>query len=116
MGGQNVVFGFTSLAITFAGLLLILLVGETSVLGRIFSFGPVRYIGKISYGIYLLHDGIISFLGRLIHHRILGAFAESWIFAIPLRIGITVCVAALSWKFFEGPILRYKDARFAAKC
>jgi peptidoglycan/LPS O-acetylase OafA/YrhL len=109
LGGQNVVFGFTSLAVTFAGLLLFLLVGEKSVLGRIFSLGPVRYIGKISYGIYLLHDGIISLLGRLVKHGFWGAIAESWIFAIPLRIGITICIAALSYRFFESPILRIKD-------
>jgi peptidoglycan/LPS O-acetylase OafA/YrhL len=109
MSGSNVVFGFTSLAVAFSGLLLFLLDGESSVLGRIFSFRPVRYVGKISYGIYLLHDGIFSLLARLSRHSFLGAFGGSWIFAVPLRIGATICIAALSYRFFESPILRIKD-------
>jgi peptidoglycan/LPS O-acetylase OafA/YrhL len=107
--GHNIVFGFTSLAVTFAGLLLFLLIGESSVFGRVLSFGPVRYVGRISYGIYLLHAGLFALLERLFQLRSMGGFVRSWMFAIPLRIGITVCVAALSYKFFESPILRIKD-------
>jgi peptidoglycan/LPS O-acetylase OafA/YrhL len=107
--GNNIVFGFTSLAVTFAGLLMFLLTKESSVLARTFSFGPVRYIGRISYGIYLLHAGLFSFLAQHVQHRLPGALAESWVIAIPLRIGVTVCVAALSYRFFESPILRVKD-------
>jgi hypothetical protein len=103
------VFGFTSLAITFAGLLLFLLHGESSVLGRVFSLGPIRYIGRISYGIYLLQDGVFTLLARLAQHPWLAPLAKSWIFAIPLRIGLIVCVAAISYRFFESPILRIKD-------
>jgi peptidoglycan/LPS O-acetylase OafA/YrhL len=108
-GRDNVVFGFTSLAITFAGLLLFLLHGESSVLGRVFSLGPIRYIGRISYGIYLLQDGVFTLLARLAQHPWLAPLAKSWIFAIPLRIGLIVCVAAISYRFFESPILRIKD-------
>src|ERR1039458_9055094 len=80
--------------------------GESSFLGRVFSFSPVRYIGKISYGIYLLHAGLFSFLARLDHNRFMGAIEQRWIVAIPLRVALTVFVAALSFKFFESPILR----------
>jgi peptidoglycan/LPS O-acetylase OafA/YrhL len=107
--GHNIVFGFTSLAVAFAGLLVFLLHAESSVLVKILSFSPVRYIGRISYGIYLLHAGLFSLLGRLSDHRLLGPFADSWVFAIPMRISITLAVAALSYKFFESPILRMKD-------
>jgi peptidoglycan/LPS O-acetylase OafA/YrhL len=107
--GHNVVFGFTSLAIAFAGLLLLLLHGESSILIKVFSLGPLRYIGRISYGIYILHGGLIALLGRLPLHRVLGAVAGSWMFVIPLRMGLAIGVAALSYRFFESPILRLKD-------
>jgi peptidoglycan/LPS O-acetylase OafA/YrhL len=107
--GHNVVFGFTSVAVAFAGLLIFLLYGEAAVLGRALSFGPVRYIGRISYGIYLLHAGLFSLLARFVQSGILGNVAQSWIFAIPLRIGLAIGVAALSFRFFESPLLRIKD-------
>jgi peptidoglycan/LPS O-acetylase OafA/YrhL len=107
--GHNVIFGFTTLAVSFTGLLIFLITGESSFLGRVFSFSPVRYIGKISYGIYLLHAGLFSFLARLDHNRFMGAIEQRWIVAIPLRVALTVFVAALSFKFFESPILRLKN-------
>jgi peptidoglycan/LPS O-acetylase OafA/YrhL len=107
--GDNIIFGFTFLAIAFAGLLMILLDGGGPVLGRLFGFGPVRYVGRISYGIYLLHMGIFALLGRLALQRFFGEWSESWAFSIPLRIGVTIGVAALSYRFFESPILRFKD-------
>lgn len=109
IAGNNVVFGYTSLATAFAGLLLLLLHGQPSLLVRALNFGPLRYIGRISYGIYLLHDGAISVLSRLPLHRFLGTVADSWLFVVPLRVGIAICIAALSYRFFESPILRFKD-------
>jgi peptidoglycan/LPS O-acetylase OafA/YrhL len=107
--GHNLVFGFTSLAIAFAGLLQLLLRDESSLLIKAFSVTPLRYIGRISYGIYILQYGIISVLDRIPFHRILGSVAESWMFAIPLRVGVTIAIAALSYRFFESPILRIKE-------
>jgi len=107
--GQNVVFGFTSLAVGFAGLLMLLLCDESSILVRVFSYRPLRYIGRISYGIYLLQDGLISFLSRIPLHRVLGEAATSWMLIIPLRICFAIALAALSYRFFESPILRVKD-------
>lgn len=109
MYGHNVVFGFTSLAIGFAGLLLLLLESDSSVLVKIFSIRPLRYIGRISYGVYLLQDGMISLLNRIPFHRVLGDVATSWEFVIPLRIAAAIGAAALSYRFFESPILRFKD-------
>ncbi len=107
--GSNVVFGFTSLAVGFAGLLLLLLHGQPSIIVKFFSLQPLRYIGRISYGIYLLHDGCISILNHLPLHRFLGAVADSWIFVVPLRVALAIGIAALSYRFFESPILRFKD-------
>jgi peptidoglycan/LPS O-acetylase OafA/YrhL len=107
--GNNVVLGFTSLAVGFAGLLLLLLHGEPSLLVKVFSLRPLRYIGRISYGIYLLQYGIISLLNRIPFDRVLGEAATSWMLVVPLRIGCVIGLAALSYRFFESPILRMKD-------
>lgn len=109
MYGRNVVFGFTSLAIGFAGLLLLLLEGNLSILVKLFSLRPLRYLGRISYGVYLLQDGMISLLNRVPWHRALGEFGTSWIFIMVLRIAAAIGAAAISYRFFESPILRFKD-------
>jgi peptidoglycan/LPS O-acetylase OafA/YrhL len=107
--GHNIVFGFTSLAIGFTGLLLLLLRGESSLLAKVFAIRPLRYIGRISYGIYLLHDGVIALFNRLPFHGVLGGAAGSWMLIAPLRIGVSIGIAAISYRFFESPILRVKD-------
>jgi len=109
MAGSNIVFGYTSLAAAFAGLLLLLLQGQPPLLVKVLSLRPLLYIGRISYGIYLLDDGAISFLRRVPMHRALGGVADSWIFIVVLRISVAICIAALSYQFFESPILRFKD-------
>jgi peptidoglycan/LPS O-acetylase OafA/YrhL len=80
-------------------------VGETSVLDGILSLGPVQYIGGISSGVYFLHKGITSLLRRLVKNGLWAAVAESWIFAMPLRIDLTLGIAALSCQFLDLPIL-----------
>ena len=109
LSSRSVQFGFTSLAVGFAGLLLFLLFGEASLLGKALSLGPVRYIGRISYGIYLLHYGLISVLDRLLHYRFMAGVSRSWMLVILMRLALTLGVAALSYRFFESPILRLKD-------
>lgn len=105
----TMLFGFTTLAVFFSGLLLLLITAESSALCKLFSLGPVRYVGRISYGIYLLHDGLIAALERVGRGGVIGFLFHNWAFAIPLRIGIAIGVASLSYRFFESPILRLKD-------
>ena len=110
---NTLVVGFTFLAILFTGLLSISLVSDphSTVLGRILSAGWLRYIGKISYGLYLLHFPIFVVWARFINshnfcsshpvtQNLLG-FAGQMLFA--------VTAASLSWRLFEEPILRLKE-------
>jgi peptidoglycan/LPS O-acetylase OafA/YrhL len=68
------------------------------------------YLGKISYGLYLFHDLFISLIfdtpplwPRMLylqHHKLIG---------IPVAFGLTVATAAVSYHFFERPILKFKE-------
>jgi peptidoglycan/LPS O-acetylase OafA/YrhL len=107
--GHNAVFGFTSLAVGFAGLMILLLRDEASLLSRLFSLRPLRYIGRISYGIYLLQGSLISLLDRIPLHRMIGVAASLWPVIIVFRSVVIIGVAALSFHFYESPILRLKD-------
>ncbi len=78
---------------------------------RFLEWGPIRYLGKISYGLYVYHLAIIWFVARI---RDLGIENEG--IAKPLTAGIalivTVLVASLSYFALEKPILSLKDRFF----
>ena len=72
-----------------------------------FNFAPFRFLGKISYGLYLIHLFMWPLFDWLSAHffviRELPPFAA--------RLGLTVLLAAAMWRLVEAPILRLK-ARF----
>ena len=64
---------------------------------------PLRYLGTISYGIYLWHLAVLFSLRDL-----------SWLEpqrALPMILILTFCLASVSWHFFEQPFIQ----RFAKK-
>jgi len=76
----------------------------------ILGWGPIRFVGMISYGLYLYHLWVI--------HPVRWAFLKlGWGLANPLffatAVVACVAVAGLSYQFIERPILRWKE-RFAA--
>jgi peptidoglycan/LPS O-acetylase OafA/YrhL len=75
--------------------------------GKVASFGPLRYIGRISYGIYVIHNylphilerpEVVAFTGEL-------SRAQTGIIVIPLSFILPM----LSWHLMERPIQRLKD-------
>ena len=62
------------------------------------ALAPLRYLGTISYGIYLWHLPVISSFEHL-----------TWLTgerALPVVLGVTVVLAAGSWSLFERPAVR----------
>lgn len=76
--------------------------------GTLLELKPIRYVGRISYGIYLLHGFMPGLLFRLLkwnHRPALGG--DSWLRFL-LLVGMSVAAASVSWHFFESPINAYK--------
>ncbi len=67
---------------------------------------PLRYIGKISYGLYLYHY-LILFLFGLAPYQTEGVGTSLALASAALVT--TFAVAALSFQLLEGPLLRLKD-------
>jgi peptidoglycan/LPS O-acetylase OafA/YrhL len=70
-------------------------------LTRLFSLAWLRWLGAISYGLYVFHPTCFVLVQRLVAPR--GVFLDA-----VLSLGLTVAVAYLSFRFFESPILRLK--------
>ena len=70
----------------------------------------LRYLGKISYGLYVFHMLCLYIVEKLIggYARNFSKFLAFWW----VGLAMTIAVAALSYSFFESPFLRLKE-RFA---
>jgi peptidoglycan/LPS O-acetylase OafA/YrhL len=66
---------------------------------------PIKFIGAISYGIYLIHVLVLN-LGRRVLH------IESAVVLVLFTLPTVSLIAWLSYRYWEAPFLRYKD-RFA---
>src|SRR5467141_4649662 len=113
MHRNSSIVSYTFLAIAFVGLLGISLTSDprSSLLGRSLSAGWLRYIGRISYGIYLLHYPLFILWARLIGslgfyqvHKLAGNLV-----GFAGQIALATIAASISWRFFEEPILRLKE-------
>ena len=71
-------------------------------MGGLLNFGPLKYLGKISYGLYLYHQPILIAL------RGFGPL-EAWYICAPLGLSVALVFSHLSYQYFERPILRLKD-------
>jgi peptidoglycan/LPS O-acetylase OafA/YrhL len=100
---SDLVFLAAPMVVSLATAVLIICtnqIGSGSI--AVLSTAPLRYVGKISYGIYLYHVPIF-FLGE--EHKI---HLPGYLFGTCLIVLVFV-TAALSYEFVEKPILRLKD-------
>ena len=74
---------------------------ETAVL----RFAPLAYLGKLCFGLYLLHrpaDTLVTAVAARIgfdHH----------IWLLPVKLGVAVLLATISWRLLERPFLKLKN-------
>lgn len=107
-----VVFGALALVLCFPvrpelpEVLMVLAVGtvvirEDTPLSPFLRWRPLVFVGTISYGVYLLHMLAANVVRMVLHQH-----ASPVLFA--LTVPTVVVVAWLSFRYFEGPLLRLK--------
>jgi len=97
----------TLLALGFLAMVVGLWQTDNRWLLGFFNFAPIRYLGRISYGLYLIHLFMWPLLDWL-------SARSSLIRDVPpfaARLGLTILLAAAMWHCVEAPILKLK-ARF----
>lgn len=74
--------------------------------GRLLALPPLRYVGKISYGMYLLHPLVLGFVTVRLTAE--DGTRGGWV-GMAVFVAATVAVASVSFYAFERPILRFKS-------
>lgn len=103
-------FGYTLLSAIFALFLtwMVLHAGSANWLCRLMRQQPWQQIGKTSYMIYLIHYPLVFLAGKALGNR-LGHGVRHTVVQDLTGFGLALLIAALSWRYFESPILRLKD-------
>jgi peptidoglycan/LPS O-acetylase OafA/YrhL len=107
---RTLLFSAAGLSIVDAACALFLclvLLGRPGRLQALLAAKPMVAIGRISYGLYLYHYPVLFLVDSLVADRFGATWARTLLTA-PLSIGATLLLAALSFRFFERPILDLK--------
>lgn len=75
---------------------------KANMLNKFLSVPILRWLGKISYGLYVFHPICFEIIHRFIT-------PHSFFTDVALSFGITIVIAFLSFHFFESPILQLKN-------
>jgi hypothetical protein len=89
--------GFFVIGVAVAAVILSAVAVPQSIVPRLLSVTPVRYVGRISYGLYLWHWPVFIWLN---HERT--GLTGYWLFA--LRVLVTFAISVASFHLVERPI------------
>jgi len=104
--------GHSWLALFYSNLLILVILKPGPIEKAIFRNPFLVWMGTVSYGIYMFHEGIRGLTFSLLAHRI--AYIDDW-----QSVGITIvallatfALAQFSWRVFEGPIVDRARTRY----
>jgi peptidoglycan/LPS O-acetylase OafA/YrhL len=96
-----------------SGITVVIIVGQATRINRLVNLDlrVFDFLGKISYGLYVIHPLMIFFWSKIFIVELPSTFKYIAIYSLVL--GSTIVVAYLSYEHFEKYFLRLK-ARFSA--
>ena len=85
----------------------LLVTGQRSWYGRLLKARPLNYLGKISYGLYMIHILCFVVIGAFdLKMERFGIWGDLAVVAV--RMAVSIGAATLLWYGFERPILKLK--------
>lgn len=109
--GNGYEFLWAHTVINYLFAVLIYCVVREKLFVRVLEMPWLRYLGKISYGMYVYHLALIWFTWILLEERLTGDMAR-WI-KIGISLSATILVSTLSYYLLEKPVLNLKERFFA---
>jgi peptidoglycan/LPS O-acetylase OafA/YrhL len=104
--------GYTLLSAAFALMLLLAALPTTGAVRatmNVLAAKPLRLIGRYSYGMYVLHLPLHTYLGITLLHKYAGVVTPTkCLLYIVVMTAVSFCLAALSYELFERRFLRLK--------
>ncbi|MBW4610121.1 MAG: acyltransferase family protein [Hassallia sp. WJT32-NPBG1] len=82
--------------------------GFSGILAKVLEFPALVYLGKISYGIYLIHLFTPSLIHQVFDIFGLSAYSSKPMITPVLSTVMTLILAIISWHFFEKKINDFK--------
>jgi peptidoglycan/LPS O-acetylase OafA/YrhL len=107
--GYQFVWAHTLLNYFFV--VLLYCVVREQIFTRFLEMPWLRYLGKISYGMYVYHLPLIWFVERFSEERVQGEMTH-WL-RVAISLSATILIATLSYYLLEKPILNLKDRFFS---
>jgi peptidoglycan/LPS O-acetylase OafA/YrhL len=104
------VFGYSIVAVGCASVVALVLLSRGRRSTAVLRIAPLRYLGKLCFGLYLLHRPADTLVSALASRA--GLEGDLWL--MPLKIGVAVVLATASWRILEQPFLALKD-RFTSE-
>jgi peptidoglycan/LPS O-acetylase OafA/YrhL len=101
-----VLWGYSAVGFFCAGCLLLSMVSPSSLAVRCLSWRPLTQLGLISYFVYLAHQPVWFVAHWALRGRPPSHITYFGCAVTLLSVGLTIALGALSYRYFEGPLLR----------
>lgn len=98
--------GYSWFALLYACLLLMALSQTNTWLAATLRSKSLRWLGTISYCVYIIHLTVLLLTHQLILHRGPEFYSLPGAAVTALAAILTLALAALSWRYFEKPLIR----------
>ena len=107
------IWGYSILNYWFA--VIIYAVAREGLFNRFLETKVLKYLGKISYGLYVYHLAVIWFVGRIRDWWPVFEEPTAKLLTALIAFPLTVLIASVSYFLMERPILNLKDRFFSLK-
>jgi len=99
--------GYTLLSLLYGTVLLISILGPDGLIRRVTNVAWLRSLGKIAFGVYLIHLAIVGFVAAALTGDAPRLNTVSDVLISVLSLTITVFVARASWEYFERHFVKF---------